>query len=478
MRRTFALGLAGLGFAAIVTASPSANASGYLTARFGSDQGTPSQPNTFAVYFNPAALGGTTGTTITADASLVLRFASYERPTSALSPSNPSRLNDPDYVKANTGKATLFNVLALPFLGINTDFGTKNLRAGYAFYVPFGGMANWDRLDQNANPNAPGASDGPQRWHNISGQLLSFYNTLALAYKIGPLSLGASVSGIIHTVSTVRARNINGDDDTVGGGKLAEGRSLITASGFNIGAAFGAYFEPEDKDYRIGLSYTTQPGFGETKMSGELEQTLASGPKGQVTKVNFLQSYPDIIRLGAAKKLGSKWEIRTDFEYVRWSVFDKQCLVAEGKSCDLSVAPPSAGGEAGRPGYNPTGDVILNVPRNWNDSIGMRLAPAFFLNENIELFASVGFTTPAVPKATIDASTIDSLRFYGTLGGKFNLGKHVGLGASYNHIAFMNVDTAGQSGQQGYAQQSRSPSAEGKYKSQIAMFNVNVSYTF
>src|SRR5262249_18470660 len=58
------LGLASLVLAALAWPEE-AEASGYLTARFGSDQGTPAQPNTFAVYFNPAALGGTKGTTLT-----------------------------------------------------------------------------------------------------------------------------------------------------------------------------------------------------------------------------------------------------------------------------------------------------------------------------------------------------------------------------------------------------------------------------
>ena len=62
-----------LALGALLSTTSDASASGYLTARFGSDHGTPAMPNTYAIYFNPAALGGTTGTTIMGDASLVLR---------------------------------------------------------------------------------------------------------------------------------------------------------------------------------------------------------------------------------------------------------------------------------------------------------------------------------------------------------------------------------------------------------------------
>ena len=145
----------------------------------------------------------------------LLRLAKYNRTADALSPSEQSRLSDQGYIDANTGTANLTNVLALPFVGVNTDFGTKNFRAGYAAYIPFGGLATWDRTD--GVPGSPGSTDGVQRWHNISGQILAIYNTFAVAYRIAPakLSIGASVSPVIHHVATVRARNGDGSDDTV-----------------------------------------------------------------------------------------------------------------------------------------------------------------------------------------------------------------------------------------------------------------------
>src|SRR6478752_7272796 len=107
------------GAGAALLGEQEAQASGYLVARFGSDHGTPATPNTFAVYFNPAAMGGTAATTsLTLDVAPIVRFVDYERPASALS--NPE-LADPNnqsdiakrYRQANTGKASLTNVLAL-----------------------------------------------------------------------------------------------------------------------------------------------------------------------------------------------------------------------------------------------------------------------------------------------------------------------------------------------------------------------------
>lgn len=468
----------------IVAAPRDAEASGYLTARFGADHGTPAMPNGYAVYFNPAALGGTKGTTITGDVGVLLRYVKYTRTVDALSPSDPAYLQDADYVKSNTGNGTLLNLLALPFVGVNTDFGTQNLRGGYAFYIPFGGLATWDR-DKNNVPGMPGSLDGPQRWHNISGQILAIYNTFALAYRFGDsgFSLGANFSPIIHNVKTVRARNVDGSDDTVHNGTLTEGRSLVEATGFNVNAALGLYYEV-NKDLHLGLSYSAPPGFySDTRMKGELRQQLGTASAeadGNGQKIDFFQTYPDILRFGGTYMFPNrKLEMRADFEYVRWSVFKRQCVVARGETCNVADDGKDLSG----------GKVILNIPRNWNDAIGVRVGPAYYLNERTELFGSLGMTTPAVPKTTIDASTIDAVRLYFTAGARFELSKHFAIAGSYNHIHFFNVDTKGENDQNlerfpargpggGDYNVSRSPSADGKYRSQIGFVNVNVAYTF
>ena len=477
-RLSAAFATAFIGALGVTLIAPSdASASGYLTARYGSDDGTPAMANAFAIYFNPAALGGTKGTTITGDVSAVVRWASYQRTNDALSPSDPASKNDPGYVAANTGKANLLNVLALPFVGVNTDFGgSERFRAGWAVYVPFGGQADWTR--RQGVPGYPGSIDGVSRWHNISGQILAIYNTFAFAVKLpGHFSVGASVSPVVHLVKTVRARNADGSDDTVNGANLIEGRSLIEAHGLNLGAALGVYWEPNDQ-LRLGLSYTSQPGFGETKMTGTLTNQVTNSPPGKAD-VDFYQTYPDILRLGAVVNATRKLEVRSDIELVRWSVFDKQCVVPKGQKCNVAEDGRDLSG----------GAVVLNIPRRWNNTIGVRVGPAYQLNDRLQLIGSLGFATPAVPKETIDPSTIDSLQLLGAVGMRFVLNEHLAFGAAYNHIHYFTVNTNGAndqdisahpSGQPGGADYnvSRSPSADGRYKSEIGFLNLNVAYTF
>lgn len=464
-------------FAATAFVSERASASGYLTARYGADNGSPAMSNAFAIYYNPAALGGTKGTTITGDVSAALRWAQYDR-TDPTSPSIPYDQSTPigrDYHASNVGKASLMNFVALPFLGFNTDFGGKlgGLRAGYAFYIPYGGSANWDRRpDSDPLVGAvPGAKDGPQRWHNISGQILAIYNTVALAYELPyGISIGASFSPVINTAKTVRARNLDGSDNTLSPtGKLIEGRSLIEVMGINAAVAFGVHFDPlNDHSMKLGFSYSSQPGFGDTVMSGNLTQQLGDSPPGQPTKVDLRQAYPDVFRLGFSWRISPKWELHSDAQYLRWSWFKNQCLVNAGSPCTLGPTGADLTG----------GKVILNIPANWKDTFGARAGVTFWPTETLSTFASMAFSTPAVPASTINAATIDAFRVYATIGARVELGKHLAIAGSYNHIFFLDVNTQGGSQLYNYSEPSKSPAADGTYKTTLGFFNVNAAYTF
>ena len=428
--------------------------------------------NGYATYFNPAALGGTTGTTITGDVSLALRHVHYKRSGDALSPTPNRRealLADPKYINANTGDANLLNLLALPYVGVNTDFGTKFLRGGWAVHVPFGGLATWDR--ERGIPEAPGSVDGVQRWHNISGQILAIYNSFALAANLGDsgLSLGLSLSPVIHHVATVRARTADDSDEIeFNNGTLKEGRSYLDASGVNLQATAGVYWQNPNGSVRVGAAYLAQPGFGATRMGGTLEGRTSGGDVRQ--DIDFLQTYPDIIRLGGAYRLpGDKVELRLDGEFVRWSVFENQCVVLKGKDCNVDPNGAATGGNT---------DVVLNIPRNWQNAIGLRGGLGYFVNDRVEVGGSLAFTTSAVKKEWIDASTVDSFRVYANVGGRFLVTKKLALGANYTHIYFLPVDTKGANRFDELQKPSQSPSSDGKYTSQIGFLNLNIAYTF
>lgn len=477
--RRFVTVLLAAGCAVVVPGT--ALASGFLTDQFGSDHGSAAQGNAYAVYFNPAAMAGASSTDITVDGVFAARSVTFNR-NGPLSPNikagkTGSDANNPTYTSSNTGQATLFNVLGAPFMGSVLDFGGSKFRLGIATYIPFGGQVSWDKRQEFATyPQAPGAHDGPQRWASISAQTSSIYGTVAGAYRIEPLHLGigASVSVIRTGVTDVRARNIDGSDDVIAAnGGLAEGRAYLDVSGIQVGAGGGLYWEPSSK-LHFGASYTSSPNFGTMRLKGnfrELQgQPAAAGQNPEFNKsVDMLQAYPDVVRVGGTWRIVPEAELRLDVTWQRWSQFKNQCIVQSGTSCD-SVNPgvlnPSA-----------TGNVILNLPRNWQDTVRARLGGAYWVSPQTEVFGSFAFESSPVAEKDQDPLLFDSTRLYGTLGVRYAFTPHLFGALAYTYVYFLPV-TVTDSAYGGYQQPSKSPNENGSYSQELYVFDAALSYVF
>lgn len=461
---------------AVVVLPGSARASGFLTDQFGSDHGSAAQGNAYAVYFNPAAMAGASSTDITVDGVFAARSVTFNR-TGPLSPSIPANkvgtdANNATYTSSNTGQATLFNVLGAPFIGSVLDFGGSKFRLGIAGYIPFGGQVSWDKRSEFANyPAAPGAYDGPQRWSSISTQTSSIYGTIAGAYRFEGLHLGigASVSVIRTGVIDTRAKNLDGSDDVIApNGGLAEGRSYLDVSGVQVGAAGGLYWEPSSK-LHLGASYTSQPGFGTMHLKGTFKDLQGQGPELNQS-VDLLQAYPDVIRVGGAWHLVPEAEIRLDLTYQRWSAFKNQCVVLTGTSCDVNSNGAAATSAAKT-------NIILNLPRNWNDTVRARLGGAYWVQPQTEVFGSFAFESSPTANKDQDPLLFDSTRLYGTLGVRYAFTPHLFGSLAYTYVYFIPV-TVTDSAFGGYAKPSNSPNENGSYSQELYLFDAALSYVF
>jgi long-chain fatty acid transport protein len=466
-----------IGLAATFSAT-SAKASGFLVARFGADHGHPAVAAPFAIYFNPAAIRGAKGTQLAIDAAIAYRHLKYTRSTEGLSPTidgatgQSTQAAFPGYAASNTGTNSINNILGIPFLGITSDLGTDFMSIGFATYVPFGGMAKWGKNDNfKGSITTPGGVDGPQRWHNISGMILSVYNTAALAFTIPNtgFSIGVNGSLVYHRVATIRARIGSGNDNTNNtDGTVAEGRSFVNTHGINFAAGIGLYYKPTEH-LAFGLSYSGRPGFGETRLSGTLENRLPPSTVTAKQDIDLTHTLPDVIRLGASIGINKQTEVRFDAEYVTWSVFKQQCIVQRGASCKLDT----------KTGAYLEGDIVQGIVRDWHDGWGLRASVSRFLKEdqNTELFGSMGVDSSPVPITTLDPSLFDSFKLLGTIGVRQRLNKTVALAGSYNLVYFLPIDTKGQviSDQ---LSPSRTPSSDGKYSSDIHFININATFQF
>ncbi|MGH1340023.1 MAG: OmpP1/FadL family transporter [Nannocystales bacterium] len=488
-----------------------ANASGIAAARFGGEHGHPTTDNPTAIYYNPAGIALSKGTHIFVDGTIALRWAGYERPAAGpddvAAGGNPVQNNQETLglaPGANDGKASLFNAIASPFLGVSSDFGTDFIYGGLSVSFPFGGSAVWDKNSvYNGNDEYPGAVDGQQRWYSIDGSIRSMYITGALAFnirKIG-LSIGLSGSAIRSNVTTLRARNADGTDDLVtvnsdgtvardadGNTSLKEGRSLVDVNGWQGGFGIGLVYDVlKQGKYFIGASYTSQPNItGGMTLKGKLQNALATSQPDQ-SDVEFTQSLPDIFRLGFRIRPTDKYELRIFGDYTRWSVSDRQCLINVSSknehTCDFGDGenalddPESYGAGTGEED-NPAAGVVQHLPRFWKDAGGVRIGGSYWFIPELEGYLGAGYDSSAVPLETLDPALMDMNKFSISAGVRWQIIKHLAMAFTATELIYLRTSTKGKSALNRFPAPTRQPSADGVYTQFLQLFNISADISF
>jgi long-chain fatty acid transport protein len=468
-------------FLCSAAAASSAHAGNLTTAHFGGEQGNVASDHPTTIYYNPAGLALGSGWRLYLEGDIAWRTVEYRRSESAISniDSPEGEAGTPsDAVGANAGKASVSNIAAAPFLGVVTDLGVPGLGIGAAFYVPFGGQATWDKNDDfDGNAQYPGAVDGPNRWFDIHGQLRSLYVTLAGAYRFaGPrLSIGAGINFTESNIWTVRARTPEGTDDVVGAnGRIAEGRSLVDTSGFALAASAGVNWEPAPGLW-IGASYQSQPGFGNSTQSGTLTNKFGTGST-DTTDIRIEQEMPDVYRLGARYQPMPGLELRLAGDFQRWSAFEHQCLLDKD-------ANPSAKCKIREDGsaFGPdVDDIILNIPREWQDTFGVSAGGSYWVMPALELESGLYFDSSSVPDKTLEASLPDQNKLFVRAGVRWAAMPDQLLITLALNNAFYFKRTVGprEDGAIGTMSPSTVPDGAGSYKQNVMFVNLGAEYRF
>jgi long-chain fatty acid transport protein len=483
MRRHTTLGGACAVIAMILSAAPTpVRASGFLVARFGGQEGNPTTEDPAAIYFDPAGIAMGHGTRVEAEGIIADRGLSYDRPVEAIDhviPAGGMGAGTPqDAVAANSGKASLSNLIAAPFIAVISDLGGKvpNLTVGAALFAPFGGSANWNKNDAFASSTQyPGAVDGVQRWSIISGSLQALYLTGAAAVRIpvAHLSFGVALNVVRTAIDTLRARNPNGGDDLVTStGAIQEGRSLLSASGttFSIGA--GVMWRPIDH-LVFGVSYQSQPGFGTMRLTGTLTNKFGAGPVDK-SDVVLEQALPDVWRAGV-RWIEGPMQIFASIDWVRWSVFQHQCLMSAGNSgCALNADGSPAPGVMG---------IVVNNERHWQDTGGVRMGMSYRVRRWLLIDGGWGYDGNAVPDSTIDASLIDMSKLDIGVGAVFTvLDGKLDVIADATQFVFFDRTVAARardaSGEPFLQSPSRTPDGAGTYKQSVTAVTLGLRYRF
>ncbi|MCA9562561.1 MAG: outer membrane protein transport protein [Myxococcales bacterium] len=469
---TIALGLALVGTPAL--------AGGIAVARFGGEHGYAATDNPTAIYYNPAGLAFGAGHRIMVEGLLAIRSYTYNRPESAISADNPSDIS----IAANSGENTLSNVIASPFIGFATDLGLDiPLSIGGGFYAPFGGASVWDEADPV--DGAPGAVDGTQRWYNIDGSIRTLYGTLGVAYQIEPIRLAIGLTGnlAISSIDSLRARNSDGSDDLVDSqGRLKEGRSWLRAESIDFAIGAGLMWEPIEDTLWFGVSYQSQPGFGENELEGTLDNLLGVASASQ-TDIVITQTLPDIIRWAFRFRPSEMWELRLFGDYQRWSTYEQQCIVNADNLGDIerlcemnedgSVANPEAQGPSNE------GVIVQNLIRRWQDTFGVRLSGSvFLLNSDLELMLGAGYDSNAVPDRSLEPALPDWDKVTATVGARYQILDWMAASLYGTNIFYLTRDTSGTVTADGYELPSTQPNSSGEYTQNIFVVNLGLEFEF
>jgi long-chain fatty acid transport protein len=437
----------------VLTATERAEAAGFATARFGGEHGSVVTTNPTAVYYNPAGIGFSDGAHLMLDGQIALRHVTYGRR------SMPSDPTDPAMNAGNTGVASLLNVFGAPGLGGSVKFG--NLAIGGGFFVPFGGIEHWDKNDAATGL----AVEGVQRWHAIDSSIKGIYLIAALAYRIGPISLGVSGNAILTDVAFTRAQTSSG---AINSTQDQEGRSSVALSGVHGSFGAGVMAEVVPHVLWVGASYQAQPGLGRQVLNGTLDLTFPSATLPQ-QKVTFTQALPDIMRAGVRARPWEGMELRLFGDFTRWSVMKSQCLAYEGHACQ--VLPDGSDAD-------PAGVVAANFRRNWNDTFSLHAGASRFFSPELEVFLGAGFETAATPDATLEPAIADATSIQGAIGARYFLGHWVHVGASYTHLAYLVRNNIGKSTLANALYPTMQLDASGKYTQWIGILGLNLEKTF
>jgi long-chain fatty acid transport protein len=465
------LAAAALGSTYLWLGSPTpAHSGGFSTARFGGEHGHAAADHPTTIYYNPAGIALGKGTRVYVEGTFAYRTVDYDRDEGAID--NPGTATPDEAIDANAGSAHLSNFLVSPFVGVVTDAGVKGLGLGLALYAPFGGQADWDKSSVYGADDTqyPGAYDGTQRWAAISGHQRTIYVTMGGAWASPKKSVafGAGMNLVLSDLALVRARNATGTDDLVNpNGTVAEGRSLLEGDDVTFSLGLGAMWSPSPK-IRFGVGYQSMPGFGDMTLEGTLTNKFGSNPE-TATEVVLLQRMPDVLRVAAELGTSKELVVRLSADWQRWSKYANQCLIPAEETNQTCTFNESGGIDAGAGGSE---QVIVNLPRNWKDTMSFKGGVGYHPTEKIEVSGSITYDTNAVPDETMDPSLFDMNKIILQLGGDLALSQTLYLSATLGQVVYFSRTTEPRA--EDPVAPSRNPDMAGKYSQSVTYLLVGM----
>ncbi|HSQ67081.1 MAG TPA: outer membrane protein transport protein [Polyangiaceae bacterium] len=328
-----------------------------------------------AIFFNPAGIAQGKILDAIVSGQLILPSSTYTNP-SGVSTTTPFRA-------------------VPPIAGYVSGGITKDLSAGIGMFTPYGLTIGW-----------------PQGWEGRSqityASLATYDINPTLAYKLGPVRIGAGVQIMYATVDLQK-------DIALPGGTY--GSSQLGADAWGVGGNVGIQVEAIPKVLSFGLAYrsTVVLNFDGAAHFEGIPQTLQGTIHDQPGTSRFV--LPDSLSFGVAVRPVPKLVIDADLVYYGWDYF---------RSIDINFPNDT------------TGSLSSSQPKRWNNVANVHLGMELGLGDAWALRAGAMVDPTPSPSDTLTPDLPDSTRLAFSIGGGYKHKSGLRLDLGYELVLLLS----------------------------------------
>src|SRR4051812_26012764 len=323
---------------------------------------------------------------------------------------------------ANTNSPSSLPFAAYGVCGANDS---SKLKYGLAVYTPFGSTIQWEDKWMG-------------RFALTHLQLQAIFFQPTVSYKLSnKIGIGA---GFVYAMGKVNLQKDIPVADASGEYGHAELAGKANGFGFNA----GIYFKPVEK-FSIGLTYRSQVNM--KVKDGEATFTVPSSLAANFPSGKFTSSLPlpQVVTLGPASSLSSKFTLALDINYVGWKAYDTLAFDYETNTSSLADT---------------------KAARKYENTFAFRLGGAYQLLDYVALRLGLAYGISPVQDGYVTPETPDANRIIYTAGFGYNNKGKFGVNASFYFSSFKREDTNLETG------------LSGTYKTNVCIPGIALFYKF
>lgn len=320
-----------------------------------------------------------------------------------------------------SGKSTSMPFYVVPPPNAYVTYGiTDDLTVGLGVFSPFGSAVQW-----------------PDGWEGRRVVTKASYATFdfnpSVAYRIGPVRFGAGLQIVRGTVEL--------EKDVAFGS--TEGSTKLGGGAWAVGGNGGVQVDAIEKYLTLGAHYrsATKLNFDDAKAHFEgVPSSFSSILHDQTATTSLIN--PQSLTFGVASRPINTLLLDLDVAWTNWSTF---------RAIDVAFPNDKSGG------------LAIHEPKNWHDTVNVRLGAEGTLNETWRVRGGVLFDPTPQPASTLLPDLTDTTRL------------DLAVGGSYHHPSGFHVDL-------GYllvlllSQTSTSPIMPGEYGGFANVLGLSVGY--